>query len=234
MAEGTRIPAVRQSAAPLINNAGAPTRAEPQSAVSDVVERVKTPGERRSMQPRPAEPKMEVQLRVSPSRLESGQSADITWSAKIGSEDADGCIASSAEADAPWNGNKPAAGVSSSGVLTNTSDEPRIDEFFLTCTKGTREETKSVIVRVDPRIGHVDINWLPPMNNEDGVSVPDLAGYVVTYSTPGREAKTVNIENGGVTSLRLEGPPGPISISIVTVTRDGTVSAPQTLEGIIR
>lgn len=234
MAEGTRIPVVRPSAAPRIDNVGVPPSEKSQPAVADVVERVKTPGERRSMQPRPAEPKMDVQLRVYPSRLESGQSADITWSAKIDGEDADGCTASSAKADAPWNGNKAAVGASSSGVLTNTSEEPRIDEFFLTCTKGALAETKSVVVRVDPHIGHIDINWLPPTTNNDGISVPNLAGYVVTYSTPGREAKTVNIENGGVTSLRLEGPPGPISISIVTVTRDGKVSPPQTINAVIR
>ena len=132
-----------------------------------------------------------VTLTASQTSVPSNGSTTLSWS----STNADSCVASG-----DWSGSKATSG-------TQTINSIIADNVFnLSCSGagGTANYSLNVNVNVYNN-GTALLSWEPPLSNEDGTALTDLAGYKIYYGTrPGDYTETIDIDNPGLTSYLIE------------------------------
>ncbi len=71
------------------------------------------------------------------------------------------------------------------------------------------------------------IQWTPPLENDDGSFVSDLAGYTIVYGPSSTVLhNSVRVENPSLSSYVLESlPKGTYYVAVKAVNSDGTESA---------
>ena len=74
------------------------------------------------------------------------------------------------------------------------------------CAQSGDGSGDSSVFSVAPRgDGTALISWTPPMENTDGSTLTDLAGYRIRYGTsPGSYSETITINGSGLTSYLVE------------------------------
>ena len=82
----------------------------------------------------------------------------------------------------------------------------------MTCTGTGGSVTESVTVSVDDidlpsNTGFVELNWIPPVTNQDGSQLSDLAGYRIYYGSSQNNLNNVESIDAGLTSYTIENLP---------------------------
>ena len=141
----------------------------------------------------PPPPVPVVNLSVSPSSIDQGQSATLSWS----STNATGCTASGA-----WGGSRNISGiVTVSPVVTST--------YTLTCNGAGGSVSDSVTVTVNqppPSAQYINLSWVPPVEREDGtpITMAEIAGYRIYYGTvQGNYTNNVDIADSSTMQATL-------------------------------
>ncbi|GMQ87291.1 MAG: hypothetical protein BMS9Abin08_0491 [Gammaproteobacteria bacterium] len=131
-----------------------------------------------------------VTLTATPSPAAFNTSTTLNWTAT----NADSCTASDG-----WSGSKATSGSQSSGALTLDTT------FTLDCTGTGGNTSYSVTVTVQTGTGTAALSWTPPMTNEDGSVLDDLAGYKVYYGTSsGSYSSSITVNNPGIASYVVD------------------------------
>ena len=138
-----------------------------------------------------AAPAPTLTFSASPGSVSQNGSTTLNWN----STDATSCVASG-----DWSGNKNASGSESTGTLTIDS------QYTLTCSGAGGSVNESVNVTVVlSNNGTALLSWTPPIENADGSTLTDLAGYKIRYGTsPGTYSDTEIINDPGLTSFMIE------------------------------
>lgn len=79
--------------------------------------------------------------------------------------------------------------------------------FYLSgCAQGGSGDGDSSGINVLPKgNGTALVSWSPPIENTNGTTLTDLAGYKIRYGTfPGSYGDTITINNAGLTSYLVE------------------------------
>jgi len=157
-----------------------------------------------------------VNLLVSSSSIDQGQSATLSWT----STNATSCTASGG-----WSGTRSTAGiVSASPAVTST--------YTLSCNGagGSASDSVTVTVNTPPPQGQdVKLSWAAPVEREDGtpISMADIAGYRVYYGTAqGSYPNRVDIADRNTMQVTLSDlATGTYYFVVTTYDMDGRESA---------
>ena len=155
-------------------------------------------------------------LSASPSSIDPGQSATLSWT----STNATSCTASGG-----WSGTRTSAGiVSVSPTVTST--------YTLSCNGADGSASDSVSVTVNtpaPQEQDVNLSWAAPVERENGepISLAEIAGYRVYYgTTQGSYPNQVDIADRNTTQVTLSNlATGTYYFVITTYDVDGRESA---------
>ena len=96
------------------------------------------------------------------------------------------------------------------GQLTGAPQEGHIGVFsnvVITVSDGElRASLASFSITVNAiSLGSVTLNWTPPIENTDGSTLVDLAGYNIYWgSTPGNYPNSANIDNGSISTYVVD------------------------------
>jgi len=138
-----------------------------------------------------AAPVPTLSFSASPSSVNANGTTTLSWT---------GTNVTSCTASGNWSGNKAVAGSEVKSAMTADS------QFTLICSGpgGSVSKTVDVIV-LQSSNGTALLSWTPPIQNTDGSSLTDLAGYKIRYGTsPGNYSETITLNNPGLSSYLVE------------------------------
>ena len=163
----------------------------------------------------PVVPAPAVNLSVSPSTIDEGQSTRLSWT----SSNASSCTASGA-----WRGGRSTSGAITVSPTSTTG-------YTLTCSGAGGSASDSVTVTVNPigTAGDINLSWVAPVEREDGtpIMMSEIGGYRIYYgTTPGSYPDHVDVTDGSTMTATLIGlASGTYYIVVTTYDVNGRESA---------
>ncbi len=168
-------------------------------------------------------PKPTLTMTATPTTIQSGGSAILTWS----STEASTCTGSGA-----WTGSLPNRGSYSIGSIGKTS------AFTISCNGPAGAVTKSVTVNVTASNSAstltATVTWVPPTTNTDGSPVTPLAHYTVYYgASPEQLSHSVTVTGATSDICEISGlTSGTWYFAVVATAVDGEQSVQSALGSV--
>ena len=157
----------------------------------------------------------QVTFTASPTRVQQGENAVLTWKASNAYE---------CHGYGPWDSFEPLEGSSTTNGLTATTT------FVLTCfnESGAKTSKKATVTVIDPAAtGTATLSWNAPKVNTNGTPITTLSGYTIYYGTSESSmTHSLVVSGAATTSTEITGlASGTWFFAVAADAADGTRSA---------